>query len=90
MRKATERPENASPADHTLPRLSEFKHTERRIPNPQRRGGPCHCSRAWVLQTTIECLFSYYNILYSQSVSQILMSPAKKMQPVQRWTDGTS
>ena len=30
----------------------------------QRRGGPCHCSRKFLLQTTFECLFSYYNVLY--------------------------
>jgi len=48
QRKATERSENASPADHTLPRLPEVYQMPIMVPlypDPQRRGGPCHCSR---------------------------------------------
>ena len=66
--KATERSENASPADHTLPRLPEVY----RMPIADTsvfRTRSAAVVLATVLandllQTTFECIFSYYNILY--------------------------
>jgi len=58
QRKATERSENASPADHTLSRLPEVYRMQAiyngylRIPDTKRRGGPCHCSRKWNISVT--------------------------------------
>ena len=36
-----------------------------RIRDPQRRGGSLPLFSLFLLQTTFECLFSYYNILYT-------------------------
>ena len=70
VKQQRERSENASTDDHTLPRLPEVY----RMPITDTSVFPTRsaavvlatvlANEIFLLQTTFECLFSYYNILY--------------------------
>ena len=70
QRKATERSENASLTDHTLPHLPEVYRmpiTDTSVFRTRSAAvvlATVLANVIFLLQTTFECLFSYYNILY--------------------------